>query len=238
MKKSKVTVAKRSLLGRKVKKLRQEGFLPANIYGKKTKSVPVKLSLDEFWKVFRQVGETGLIDLCIEKEKKTRPVLIHNVQFDPVSDLPLHVDFRQVDLAETIKAEVPLDFQGLSPAAEKKIGILVKILEEVEVEALPAELPEKIVIDVSQLKEVGEMIQIKELKVGKRVKILLDPSRLVVKIDSPAKAEEKKPVEKEEVDDSAETEETEGQEKSDDKGEGAQTPPEEKIPESEKKETK
>ncbi len=94
----KLKADKRKILGRKVKNLRVEGLLPANIYGKKLKSQAVQVNIDEFNKVFGISGETGLIDLTLSGKKK--PVLIHNVQKDPISDMPIHVDFLQVNLKD------------------------------------------------------------------------------------------------------------------------------------------
>src|SRR3990172_10317937 len=87
-----------AVFGRKVKGLRKEGTLPANVFGKGIKSEALQVSLKDFEKVYKEVGETGLIELKIGA--KTRPVLVSNLQLDPVSDSPIHVDFRQVDLKE------------------------------------------------------------------------------------------------------------------------------------------
>jgi large subunit ribosomal protein L25 len=199
MAKQKIKVEKRKVFGRKVKNLRQEGILPANIYGKKIKSKAVKLDLTDFYPVFRKVGETGLVDLNVKGEKTKRTVLIHNVQFDPVTDQAIHVDFHQVDLKEKIEADIPVEMVGESPADEQKKGILVQLLNELEVEALPADLPEKIEVEISSLKEVDDMIKVADLKVDKKkVEILTDASRIVAKIEPLAKIEEEKPA-KEEV---------------------------------------
>jgi len=96
--KEKITlkVEKRMVLGKKVKKLRKEEVLPANIYGKNVKSLAVQVSLKDFLPVYKKVGETGIIEVKVEGEEKPRHALIHNVQRDPVSDQPLHADFHQV----------------------------------------------------------------------------------------------------------------------------------------------
>lgn len=194
----KLPVKKRDLLGRKVKKLRSEGILPANVYGKKVKSQAVQLEIQQFMPAYREAGETGLIDLLIEGSKAVKPVLVHNVQYDPVTDNPIHVDFHQVTLTEKVKAEIPVELIGESLAAEQKIGILVRMLDEVEIEALPTDLPEKIEVDISSLEKVGDMIKVGEMKIDeKKVALLTDASRLVVKIEPPTKVEEEKPAEAE-----------------------------------------
>lgn len=186
----------RNTLGRKVKKIRREGLLPANIYGKKVKSQALKLNLLEFQKVFKEAGETGLVDLKIGRS--TKPVLIHNVQVDPVSDTPIHADFLQVNLKEKVTAQVPVELAGESPAEKQGIGTAVQYLDEIEVEALPNDLPEKFEIDLSKLESVDDVIKIKDLAVDtKKVTIEDDPEQIIVKVEPPKEEEEVPPVEAE-----------------------------------------
>lgn len=181
---------KREILGRKVKKLRKEGILPANVYGKKTKSQAVSLEKGEFQKVFSQVGETGVVQLSIEGEKETRPILIQNIQADPVTDQPLHVDLRQIILTEKVTARIPLEIEGEAPAAQQKLGILIQTVSEIEVEALPMDLPEKFSVDVSQLANVGDEIKVKDLKVErKKVELKIEDELVVAKIEPLAEEE-------------------------------------------------
>lgn len=180
---------KRTVTGRKVKKLRRDGMLPANIYGKKVESVSVQVSLQDFNEVYSEVGETGLVNLKLNGE--TRPTLIHHVQLDPVTDLPLHTDFLQVDLHEKVRATVPIEFTGESPLEKSGEGIVVPQMREIEVEALPMDLPEKIVVDISGLGAVGDGVKVADLNVD-RSKVTLkeeDPERIVVNVEEPAKEE-------------------------------------------------
>lgn len=188
---------KRKVLGRKVKQLRREGVLPANVYGKNLKSTAVQVPSDEFTKVFSEAGETGLVDLKVNGQEY--PVLIHNVQTDPVTDQALHVDFLQVNLKEKVTAMVPLEFTGESPAEKSQEGIVVEQMNEVEVEALPTDLPEKITVDVSRLKKVDDAIHVKDLQVD--VELKEDPERIVVNVAPPAveEVEEAPPAEEEGV---------------------------------------
>lgn len=187
--KAKLTVEKRTVLGRKVKKLRQTGLLVGNLYGKKIKSQAIQTDLKTFLPIFKQVGETGLVQLALKSETGFRPVLIHNLQLDPVTDLPLHVDFHQVDLKEAITAQIPIELVGEAPAVTQKIGILIQPLAEVEVEALPTDLPDKFEISVSGLAEVDAAITVADLKIPAGVKILIDKGQILVKIEPPAKEE-------------------------------------------------
>lgn len=186
----KLIAEKRKVVGRKVKSLRKEDLLPANIYGKKVKSLAVQLNLKLFLDAYGETGETGIVKLKIKDEKTPRPVLIHNVQLDPVTDQPLHVDFYQVDLKEKVTTEVPIELVGESPAVKGKIGILIQPLTEVEVEALPAELPDKLELDVSSLEKVDDVVSVADLKVPKGVKVLVLEKEVLAKIEPLAEEEE------------------------------------------------
>lgn len=193
----KLTVEKRQTTGRKVKKLRDKGVLPANLYGKKVKSQSLKLDLKAFLPVYEEVGETGVVYLQVKGETKTRPVLIHNLQIHPVTDTPLHADFYQVSLKEKVSAEIPIELVGESPAVKDKLGVLIQPLSEVEVEALPTELPEKLEVDIGKLEKIDDAFVVGDLKAPKGVKILTSLKELLAKIESPTKEEEVAPPPKE-----------------------------------------
>lgn len=180
MKRPKLTVEKRKVTGKKVKKLRREGILPANIYGKDVKSLSVQLPQKEFEKVFKEVGETGLVDVQLNGELK--PFLIHNVQMDYLHNLPLHADFFQVNLKEKVKTMVPIKVMGEAKAVSDKLGLLLQPLSEVEVEALPGDLPEYIEVNVEPLAAVNDQMAVSDIKAPTGVIILTDPSQVVVKI--------------------------------------------------------
>ena len=215
MARPKLKVEKRKESGRKVKKLRAAGLLPANIYGQKIKSLSIQLEIKDFRPIYNEAGETGLVDLVISSEKSVRPVLIHNVQLHPVTAQLLHVDFHQVDLTQKVKASIPIEIVGESPAVSQKLGILVRLMDEMEVEALPADLPEKIEVDISSLVQVGDMVKVSQVKIGDKAVPSVDDDEPLVKIESPTKAEEEKPVQTEDE----EGEEKEGAEGDSEKGE-------------------
>lgn len=190
---------KREITGRKVKNLRKQNLIPANVYGKKTKSFAIQLTSDDFKKAYDQAGETGLIELSVDKDK--HHVLISNTQIHPVTQEVLHIDLREVDLKEKIAASVPLEVVGEAPAEKTGLGTLVVQLDEIEFEALPTDFPEKIEVDVSALTEVDQAIFVKDLKYDKS-KLTTEQSEddIVVKIEPPQeeKIEEPAPVEGEE----------------------------------------
>lgn len=190
MAETKLTAKKRELLGKKVKNLRLAGQIPANIYGKKIKSQALTLDKKEFEKVFSQAGETGIVKVTIEGEKEERPTIIQNRQKHPVSDETLHVDLRQIILTEKITANIPVEMQGTSPVASQKLGILIQNVSEIEVEALPLDLPEKFVVDVSKLINVGDQITVAELLIDrKKITVKVAEDLVVAKIE-PLAAEE------------------------------------------------
>lgn len=179
----------RKILGRKVKSLRKEGLLPANIYGKKVKSNAITVATKEFAEVFKNAGETSLIDLEVGKAKSA--VLIRNVQRHPIEGTILHIDFQAVDLKEKVTADVPVVLVGDSPAEKQSLGTVVQYLDSIEVEALPGDLPENFTIDKSTLTDVDQNILVKDLKVDKaKVEILTSLDETVVAVAPPVKEEE------------------------------------------------
>ncbi len=170
----------RVVMGKQVKKLRREGVMPANIYGKDMSSTAVQVSLQEFKDLYAEVGETGIIDVTIGDT--AHPVLIKNMQMNYQSRTPLHADFFKVNLKEKIKAMVPVSIVGESPAVKDNTGTLLQLLNEIEVEALPEKLPDHIEIDVTTLAQVGDQILVSDLKVDSDVTVTTDPSQGVARI--------------------------------------------------------
>lgn len=192
----KLDVNSRKISGRKVKQLRRQGIIPANIFGKGIKSLSLELPLKSFQVAFKTAGETNIIELQVAKETKTRPVLVHDIHYHPVTDEILHVDFHQVDLTKPVTVAVPVEVIGESPALIQG-GVLVQLLNELQIEALPKDLPDKFIIDASKLVAIGDGITIKDLATSDKVKFLAEKlDELVVKIDAPTKEEvEVKPAE-------------------------------------------
>lgn len=182
MKKHSLTATKREVVGRKVKKLRASGQIPATVYGKKVASVSIAVPADAFAKTYDEAGETGLVELSVSGA--VRPVLIHTVQKDPVTGETLHIEFHQVDLKEKVHTRVPLVLVGESPAVAEKRGVVLTILDEIEVEALPTDLVDKIDVDVSGLSEVNQEVKITDLKIPKGLTVLSDAELTVVKVGS------------------------------------------------------
>lgn len=189
-----LSAEKRKIVGKKVKKLRLEGKVPANVFGKNVKSLALSIKRIEFEKLYRTAGETTLIDIHIEGEKEPRPALIAEAQFHSVSDHLLHVNFHQVDLTKKVTAGVPVRLIGESPAVKDKGAVLVTVMSEINVEALPANLPDHIAVDISGLVEFGDSVHVKDLRVDSDVKILADEGETVVTAQEPKEEAEEAPV--------------------------------------------
>ena len=181
---------KRTITGRQVKTLRRQGILPANVFGKTTKSVSLQVAIKEFTSVADEVGETGLVDLNVAGEDSSRPVLITNIHAHPVTGHPLHADFHQVDLTQKVTANIPVELIGESPAVKEKNAVLITLLDEIEVEALPADLPEKFAVDISGLKEFNDSVLVSDLKVdAAKVTIKADLAAQIVMVQEPKEKE-------------------------------------------------
>jgi len=178
----------RETLGKKVKTLRKEGIIPAVLYGEKVKSTPLEIDYNEFEKVYKEAGESTIVKLKTRKEGKN--VLIYDVSKDPVTDKFTHIDFYAVRMDKLITTEVPLVFEGESLVVETEDGVLVKNITEVEVEALPTDLPREIKVDISTLRTFDDLIHIKDLKVSEGVKILAEPEEMIVSVIPPRSEEE------------------------------------------------
>lgn len=181
---------KRTLLGRKTKQLRRQGIVPANIFGKNIPSQAIQVTESVLLPIMRQAGETGLINLKVQGSDKARPVLVAGYAQDPVSGAMLHVDFHEVDLKQKVTATVPLKAVGESEAVKSGL-VLVMLKNELEVEALPTDLPDVIEVDITGLAEVGASIHAKDLKLDRsKVTLSVEDEEMIVTIQEPAKEPE------------------------------------------------
>lgn len=195
----KLVVDERTVTGRKVKALRREGILPANLYGQGIKSQGLQVDYQSFFSIFEKTGESGLIDLFVGQAKTACPVLVGDIQVDPVTDKILHVDFRQVDLTKKTQVAVPIELIGQAPGAEGGEGVLIQTLLEVEVEALPEELPDRLEADISSLQKINDVIRVSDLKLSSGIIIKANENEVVAKIETPIKEEVVAPTEEPEV---------------------------------------
>lgn len=175
-----LSVIPRSIFGKKLRKIRHEGIIPANIFGPEFKSISISVQFGDFVKTYKKAKETGIIYLTLDKEEI--PVLIKQVQRHPVNDSILHVDFRKVDLKKKIQTEVPVKTTGVSEAVNQKAGVLLTLSETLLVEALPGDIPQQIDVDISSIKELGKEIKVSDLPKSTVYEIKTPADKVVVSV--------------------------------------------------------
>lgn len=192
-----LTAQIREKKGNQVKSLRRQGLLPAILYGYKHKEsgTPLQVQYLDFERIFKEAGESTIVKLKIKQNGEglkieERDVLIHEVKLDPITGKFIHADFYEIRMDEEIEVAVPLIFIGEPPAIKSVGGTLVKNMQEVEVKALPKDLPRHIEVNVESLASFDEHICIKDLKVPAQVKILADAEEVVALVVPPRKEEE------------------------------------------------
>lgn len=171
-------------------KLREGGDLPAVFYGMGNEATSISISKIEFKKVWRKAGESSTVK--ITTPNGVYDVLIHDVQVNPVTDEPIHIDFLVIDMNKAIKVEVPLEFSGVSEVVKSGVGTLVKVLHEVEIEALPKDLPHSFIIDIASLIGLDSQILVSNIVLPKGVKMITKGEEVVASIS--AQKEEKEEV--------------------------------------------
>lgn len=197
-----------------INEIRKQGMIPAVVYGHKVDSVSLMVPEKEFDKLFKQVGSNTMIELEWKSgaKKEKRPVLIHEVQHDYLKGKTMHIDFYQVRLDEKIKTYIPLQFIGEAPAVKNLSGILVKALQEIEVEALPQELPHALEVDLAKLENFESNIKVKDLNIPSGAKTFIDLETVIASI-TPPRSEEELEAAKQEVVEKLDEIKTEGEEK-------------------------
>lgn len=171
-----------------VGKLRKSGQMPVELYGNKIANLHLSVSQTEFQKLLRKAGESTIVELLTEDGKKHN-VLIHHVQLHYLTNLPIHCDFLEVSMTEKLIAKVALEYVGESKAIKELGGVLVKLLNEVEVECLPADLPHNIEVDLSKLVGLSSHIYVKDLIIPAKVSLLTETEDLVAKVQPPRNVE-------------------------------------------------
>lgn len=179
---------RREKVGERARQVRQAGYIPAVLYGHGRPTLSLAVKGDEFLRIWEKVGTSTLFDLAVDD--RTQKTLIYDVQYDPLTDRPIHVDFYAVREDEELETEVPLVFVGEAPAVVELGGTLVKNRDEVLVRALPANLPHEIKVDVSSLKTFDDVIRIKDLEVPARVELVAEGEEVVANVTPPRSEEE------------------------------------------------
>lgn len=181
----------REVFGKKAAALRKDGFVLAELYGAGVENLHLAVNAKEFAKVWAEAGESTVVNLVVKG--KAHPVLIHDCHKNTLTGEILNIDFRQVDLSEKVTAVVPLVFVGESEAV-KNGGIFVRSMDEVEVEALPTDLPHEINVDISSLNEMGDSLYVKDIIVTGKFEIVENEETVIATVSEPEEEVETAPV--------------------------------------------
>lgn len=173
--------------------LRSQGRIPAVFYGPKEKNTPVTVSTVEFIKVFKKAGESSVI--ILKEGKNEHEALIHDIDVHPVTGAPRHADFYVIEKGKKIKVNVPLVFEGVSPAVKDKGAILVKVARDIEIEATPKDLPHELTVDISLLVEFSSTITAGDIKLPAGVTLISGKDEIVASVsEAKEEVEEVKPI--------------------------------------------
>jgi large subunit ribosomal protein L25 len=188
MERVELKTSSRSVLGKKVKRLRQDGWIPAVVFGAKIDPMPIKIEERDLVAALSTAGSTALIDLYVDEDKDPHVVLAREIQRDILTSRLQHVDFYQVQLDQKVKTSPRVEVVGVSPLVESGEAVLVQVLNQLEVECLPGDLIDSIEVDVSSLETFDDSVVIGDLKVPASVTILADPGDVVVSVVRPRAA--------------------------------------------------
>lgn len=175
-------ITHREVEGKAVKRLRKQGLIPANIFGHHQQSTPIQVSAFDFDRLRRSHGATGIIALRLADSVHVETALIRHVQRDPRTGKIIHVDFFRVRLDERLNVKVALRLIGESPAVKDAGGVLLHLLDTLEIECRADEIPEYIDVDVTPLAEIDAMIHAEEVQLPPNIKLITDPKEGVVKV--------------------------------------------------------
>lgn len=184
----------REVTGKRVKDLREDGMIPAVLYGRGVASKNLSVEYQPFVKVFKKAGESALVDLSVDAGAPIK-VLIYDFLRDPITDKFAHVDFYQVKMTEKLKTKILLKFVGEAAAIKELGGILFKGFKAVEVECLPGDLVPEIEVDISSLKTFEDILHLKDLRLPKGIELVLKTNEVIAKVAAPRTEEELKALE-------------------------------------------
>lgn len=188
MEKLNLKASKREKIGKKANSLRKQGLIPAVVYGHGMSSIPISVYEKDFASIVASSsGSNAIINLKLDD--MDFPVLMHDMQKKSTTDKVLHIDFFKVNMNEAIKTKIHIEFQGVPIGVKNDGGILVHKLREIEVKCLPDKIPEKFIVDVSNLK-IGETISVSDLKTFEDVEFITALTEPVTYVSAPAKEEE------------------------------------------------
>lgn len=173
----------RTIMGRKTDALRADNTMPAVIYGLKQEPINIQVSRSEFDRAYQDAGESTVVQLDVDGTMI--PVLIHDTQYDTMTDFTTHADFIRVDMNKPVEAKIQILLTGESAAVEVMGGVLVHSTEELEVRALPSALVREIELDLSALKTLDDVLRVSDIKVPAGIEVLTEGNMVVVSVQPP-----------------------------------------------------
>jgi large subunit ribosomal protein L25 len=174
---------KRAVIGKQVKAMRRAGQLPAVIYGRKVEPVAITLDYKEATTILSGISSSHLVTVDVEGAKYN--ALVREKQREPITGQIIHIDFQRVSMTEKLRVMVSLVLEGESPAVKFLSGVLVTGQEELEVECLPGDLVDRIVVNIAGLTQIGDSIHVRDLNIPSGVEVLSDPDDIVVVVTAP-----------------------------------------------------
>lgn len=175
----------------KAKNLRKQNKIPAEYYGAGEQNLQLVLDYQTFRKVYKKAGGSTIVELSVEGQEKPKEVLVHAVDYDPLTDEFQHVDLMQVDMNKKVTTRVPIHFEGISPAVKNLGGVLTHNKNEIEIRCLPKDLLSEIVVDISKLEEIHSSVHVKDLPIDlEKIEVLENADVIVCTVMAPKTQEE------------------------------------------------
>jgi large subunit ribosomal protein L25 len=184
-----LTAKRRAVLGKHVKQLRRQGWVPGVMYGHGFEAIPLQFENRKLSKLLSHVSGSQLVSIQVADQEEPEMALVRDVQRDPIRGDVLHVDFYRVQMTERLTAEIPLVIVGESPVIRQHEGILLQGISAIEVECLPGDLVDEIAVDLSDLEEVGQGVYVRDLAVPSGIDVLTDLDEMIVRVVAMAEEE-------------------------------------------------
>lgn len=175
-------ISRREVMGKAVKRLRKEGIIPANIFGHNEASMAIQIDAGAFERLRRSHGSRSVLSLRMSGTKSTQTALIRHIQREPQTSKIIHVDFFRVSLSERIRVKVPLHFTGEAPAVKTENGVMLHLLDAIEIECVARDIPEYLEVDVSGLTEIDAILHASDVKLPADFTLITDPEEGIVKV--------------------------------------------------------
>ncbi len=179
-----IKAQRRQITGKRVRELRAQGITPANISGAAKPSISIQLPADELSRLLKRHG-VGVLRIHLGSGSRIETALLNRVERNPITSAVLHVDFRRVRLDQPVHARIPLHLTGESAAVRIHGGVLLHLLDSVEIEALPANIPEAVTLDISSLDELNSLLSVADIQLPANVKMMSPASEPVVTVKAP-----------------------------------------------------